>query len=261
MSAENTQAASPAITVMTYNVGNGRARPERLVPVLRLSQADVIALQEVSHEQAQAIEAGLAQEYPFMSLHPGGFAGKALISRYPIHNPELLDLGPERPDLRAFIEVNGRSLALLNAHPPPPRLARLGLRFDLPTWRQIQELAALALEHDPCILLGDFNLVDSRLEYAYLRSTGLGDAFGNAGKGRGHTLPKRLGPWKRFLWLNRMLRWIPMPPMLRVDYIWYTSSLSALDAWIGTDAGSDHLPVLAKVALPALDEQEKPNGR
>lgn len=241
--------AATAITVMTYNVGNGRAKPERLAPALLASGADVIALQEVSHAQAKAVKAALAAEYPFLSLHPGGFAGKALISRYPIQAAELLDLGPVRPDLRASLEIDGQRLTLLNAHPPPPRFSRFRIRFDLPTWRQIQDLAKLAVESDPCVLLGDFNLADTRLEYAYLRSTGLQDAFGDAGKGRGYTLPRRLGPWKRFLWLNRLLRWIPMPPVLRVDYIWHTPSLTALDAWVGQDAGSDHLPVLAKLGL------------
>lgn len=251
MSAAKTGTNSPEITLMTYNIGNGRARSSQLAPALRASGADVIALQEVNHDQAQAIDAGLAQEYPHRSLHPAGFAGKALISRYPIHSAELLDLGPERPDLRACIEVEGQKLWLLNAHPPPPRLARFSLRFDLPTWRQIQELARLCQEADPCVLLGDFNLADTRLEYAYLRAAGLRDAYGEAGQGRGHTLPRRLGPWKRFLWLNRLLSWVPMWPVLRVDYIWYTQSLSAQQAWIGDDAGSDHLPVLARVRLPA----------
>jgi len=250
--AENLPKSSPPITVMTYNVGNGRAKPERLVPVLRACRADVIALQEVNHAQAQAIEIGLAQEYSYLSLHPGGFAGKALLSHYPIHSAELLDLGPERPDLQVCIEVESQTLTLLNAHPPPPRPTWAGVRFDVPTWRQIQELTRLSLEADPCLLLGDFNLADTRLEYTYLRSAGLRDAFSDAGTSRGHTLPKRLGPWKRFLWLNRMLSWIPLLPMLRVDYIWYTQSLSVLEAWIGEDAGSDHLPVLAKIALPAV---------
>jgi vancomycin resistance protein VanJ len=243
---------APVITVMTYNVGNGRARPERLVPVLLASRADVIALQEVSHAQAQAIETGLVQEYPYRSLHPAGFAGKALISHYPIHSAELLDLGPERPDLRACIEVAGQVLTLLNAHPPPPHPTRAGVRFDQPTWRQIEDLAKLSLEADPCLLLGDFNLADTRLEYTYLRNTGLRDAFGDTGRGRGHTLPKRLGPWKRFLMINRMLSWMPMLPMLRVDYIWYTQSIQVLEAWVGPDGGSDHLPVLARVTWPTL---------
>ena len=239
------------VTVMTYNVGNGRARPEWLVPILRASEADVIALQEVSHAQAQAIETGLSREYPYRSLHPGGFAGKALLSHFPILAAKLLDLGPERPDLQACIQVEGRTLTLLNAHPPPPRPTWVGVRFDKPTWRQIQELVRLTMEADPCLLLGDFNLADTRLEYTYLLSAGLRDAYGTAGTSLGHTLPKRLGPWKRFLWLNRILSWIPMLPMLRVDYIWYTQSLSVVEAWIGEDAGSDHLPVLAKITMPA----------
>jgi vancomycin resistance protein VanJ len=249
MNPENPEKTYHPVTVMTYNVGNGRARPEWLVPVLLASQADVIALQEVSHAQAEAIQQGLAGKYAYLSLHPGGFAGKALISHYPIYTPELLALGPERPDLRACIDVNGSVLTLLNAHPPPPRPTWEGVRFDQGTWRQIEALARLAIEGDPCVLLGDFNLADTRREYSYLVSTGLRDAYGEVGLRRGHTLPKRLGPWKRFLWLNRLLSWIPMLPMMRVDYIWHTRSLTALDAWIGQDAGSDHLPVLAKLAI------------
>ena len=249
MTTEESQKSLQVITVMTYNVGNGRARPERLTPVLRDCEADVIALQEFEHGQAKAIEVHLSEHYPYQALFPNGFAGKALLSRHPISEAKLLDLGPVRPDMLAYIEVNGRRLALLNAHPPPPKLARFSLRFDIPTWRQIQSLAGLALENDPCLLLGDFNLADTRMEYAYLRSTGLQDAYGDAGTSRGHTLPKRLGPWKRFLFINRMLRWMPMLPMLRVDYIWYTQSIRVLEAWIGPDGGSDHLPVMAKIAI------------
>lgn len=244
---KETQGTTPVITVMTYNVGNGRARPERLTPVLGACGADVIALQEFEQGQAKAVEAGLKQIFPYQALFPNGFAGKALLSRFPICKAELLDLGPVRPDMLAVIDIDGRSLTLLNAHPPPPHPTWGGVRFDLPTWRQIQELAKLAMEADPCLLVGDFNLADTRLEYTYLRSAGLRDAFGDAGAGRGHTLPKRLGPWKRFLIINRMLSWMPMLPMLRVDYIWYTQSIQVLEAWIGPDGGSDHLPVLAKV--------------
>jgi len=42
---------------------------------------------------------------------------------------------------------------------------------------------------------------------------------------------------------------MPMLPFLRVDYIWSTPDLTALAAWLGEDAGSDHLPVLARLAI------------
>ena len=50
-------------------------------------------------------------------------------------------------------------------------------------------------------------------------------------------------------WLNKLLRWIPLVPVARVDYIWYTNSIKSLACWVGEDAGSDHLPVLAKMEI------------
>jgi endonuclease/exonuclease/phosphatase (EEP) superfamily protein YafD len=125
------------------------------------------------------------------------------------------------------------------------------LKFDRQTWEQITSLAELAVKNSPAVLLGDFNLADWWGEYAYLRKMGLKDAFQIAGRDRGHTLPRRIGPWKRMLALNRLLRRLTFLPMLRVDYIWYTESLSCQEAWVGEDTGSDHLPVLAELALSA----------
>ena len=82
-----------------------------------------------------------------------------------------------------------------------------------------------------------------------MRSTGLQDAFVEGGWDRGHTLPKRIGPWKRLLALNRLLSSLPLFPMLRVDYIWFTDPLLCNRAWVGQDTGSDHLPVLAELVL------------
>jgi endonuclease/exonuclease/phosphatase (EEP) superfamily protein YafD len=236
-----------SFTVMTYNVGNGRASPVRLVKTLRACTADIVALQEVSDAQAQAIRDELSSCYPHQALFPGGFAGKALLSRFPILRAELLHIGPERPDLEAAVEIEGMALTLLNVHPPPPRVRRFSLRFDPHTWKQIETVTSLALKKEPCILLGDFNLVDSGREYLHLHHSGLKDAFREAGKGRGLTLPRRIGPWKRLLLINRLIRWAPMPPLLRVDYIWHTADLAAEEAWVGEDAGSDHLPVLARM--------------
>jgi len=48
---------------MTCNVGNGRARPERLIPMIRDSGADLIGIQELSDDQAEAITNQLAEDY------------------------------------------------------------------------------------------------------------------------------------------------------------------------------------------------------
>jgi vancomycin resistance protein VanJ len=237
-----------SFTVMTCNLGNDRASPERLVAVLREAGADLIGIQELSERQAGAISRHLIEEYPYQAVFPGGFAGKAVLSRFPIVAAEQLHLSTVRPDLHATIDLGSGVLAFLVGHPPPPRPHWSGLRFDRQTWSQITTLAEMALRQTPAILVGDFNLVDWRREYVYLRNTGLKDAFSEAGTARGHTLPRRIGPWKRFLTVNRLLSWLPLPPLLRVDYIWYTEPLECRQAWVGQDTGSDHLPVLAKMA-------------
>jgi endonuclease/exonuclease/phosphatase family metal-dependent hydrolase len=206
--------------IMTCNVGNNRAAPEQLIPVVRDSGADLVGFQELSDIQAEALSTELGGDYPHQALYPGGFAGKAVLSRYPILESEQLHLSTVRPDLQAKIDINGKEITFIVAHPPPPR------------------------PH-----LGDFNLADWWGEYAYLRSTGLKDAFLEAGEDRGHTLPTRIGPWKRLLTLNRFLRGLPLTPIFRVDYIWYTEPFSCQRAWVGEDTGSDHLPVLAKLFM------------
>ncbi|MDX1436335.1 MAG: endonuclease/exonuclease/phosphatase family protein [Anaerolineales bacterium] len=237
------------IVVMTSNVGNGRARPEDLIPAFANSGADLIAIQELSEHQAAAIAADLEQQFPHQAVFPGGFAGKAVLSRFPITTSEQLHLSPHRPDLHAVVQINGAEIAFLVAHPIPPKLSWAGLRFDGETWSQIRTLADMAVENPPAVLLGDFNMADWWGEYAYIRTAGLKDAFAVAGPKRGSTLPRRIGPWKRFTSLNRALSGLPLFPVLRVDYIWYTEPLHCQEAWIGDDTGSDHLPVLARLAL------------
>jgi vancomycin resistance protein VanJ len=234
-----------SFTILTYNVGNGRARPSRLAEMLRSSGADIIALQELRDDQAQELERGLSDLFPFRAVYPGGFAGKAILSRFPIQRAEQLHLSNQRPDLRTVLLLGARSLTVIAAHPPPPRPSPIKMRFDENTLAEIRSLAAMTCEGAPAVLLGDFNMTEANSEYSNIASAGLTDAFKSSGRGRGHTLPRRIGPWKRNQWLNGLIRWVPMLPVVRIDFIWHTEGLECLDAWVGRDAGSDHLPVIA----------------
>lgn len=234
---------------MTCNVGNNRAEPEDLVPVVRDSGADLVAFQELSDQQAQAIRIDLAAQYPYQAVYPGGFAGKALLSRFPILDSKQLHFHEVRPDLKTVVDIMGIEIVLIIAHPPPPKPHWRGLKFDPQTWKQIRSLAEMAIEYQPAVLLGDFNLADWWGEYAFMRSLGLKDAYQVAGRDSGNTLPRRIGPWKRMQALNRLLSRLTFFPMLRVDYIWYTEPLHCLDSWVGKDTGSDHLPVLAELEM------------
>ena len=106
--------------VLTYNVGNGRADPDKLVSELRKNEVDIVGLQELSGPQSSRIQCTLGSDYPHRALFPGGFAGKGIISRYPILKATQVHLGPERPDLAVTLDFAGIELTVISAHPPPP---------------------------------------------------------------------------------------------------------------------------------------------
>lgn len=232
------------LRVMTYNVGAGLALPPRLVEVLRESDADIIGLQELAPEQGAAIAEHLIEIYPYQVLHPTGIPGKGILSQFPLHETSLLDLHPGRPDLQAIIAAPGGDLTIIVAHPPPPRFGRNRLLQTALANEQMASITAVASGGSPAVLLTDFNRVGWQAAVRQLRASGLIDAFGTAGRGRGFTLPTRLS---HLAYRGHPLGDFPLPPLLRVDYVWHTVHFHATDSWIGASAGSDHLPVLAEL--------------
>ncbi len=215
---------------LTYNVGNGLASPERLALALRASQADLIGLQELTVSQAAALDATLTDVYPYRALFGRGIPGKGLLSRFPFIELKHLEFHPHRPDLHVVVERGGAPMHVLVVHPPPPAPWTLNARG-----RQFRRLKAMVDMDDPVLLLGDLNMMRWDQQYRMLRAAGLRDAFFTAGRGPRLTYPTRRGT-------------LPLIPMVRLDYILHSSELTALDAWVGTDAGSDHLPLFARLA-------------
>ena len=98
---------SETLTVMTYNVADGLVSPNSLVAVIRNSDVDIVALEELGEEQAIAISQDLRSIYPHQALYGYGIPGKGLLSRYPILDEELFYLQAQRlPYLRAVIAVD-----------------------------------------------------------------------------------------------------------------------------------------------------------
>jgi vancomycin resistance protein VanJ len=228
------------LIIMTNNIGNGYAPHRSLLPALRESGADVIAIQEVSEEDAAAFDRELRDVYPHQSLHGYGVSGKAVLSRKPIVAEETFSLHTERFHLQVAIDYDGTAVHVINTHLPPPI-------FDgrvWPAWHgrvaqaEISDLLAKAqTTHGPTVMLGDFNKLPRNQVYAISGSDGLRDVFNQVEEEPGPTFPRRFGvlPW--------------MPPMFRIDYIWHSQQFTVNRAWVGPDTGSDHLPVLAELSL------------
>lgn len=218
------------------------------VAALRASDADIIGLQELNPATAAAIQAALSQEYPYQQLEPhAGDAGMGVISRYPI---SVLDIPLERvwigrPQV-LLVEVQGTRVVLVNMHAMSPRFGTMEW-----TIRERERQAAMLADFvvsrpEPSIVIGDFNAGD--LSRAYRTMTGaLRDAWHTAGWGLGHTFPgaDSVGSSRRIV--NGILapKWL-----VRIDYVFFSAHWRAEWARTGPwDAGSDHRPVRARLAL------------
>ncbi len=232
------------LAVATYNVhqcvgGDGRYDPARTLAVARDLDADLLALQELRWNPADALhllhEFGEALGCRTLAgptlLRPDGHYGNAILTRLEVTHVARIDLsvvGREpRGALDAEVTKAGMRVRVIATH--------LGLR---PGERRQQVHRLLAQidrgAHRPTILLGDLN------------------------------------EW--FLW-GRPLRWLhrqfgrsPSPatfpasrPVFALDRIWVRprESLVGLDAHdtpLAREA-SDHLPVRAELRLPGQPEE------
>ena len=241
---------STELTIMTLNTGNDVSDPAKLMSVIDQSGADIIGLQEVSPETAEAIESVPTTEYPYHVVYGLGIPGKALLSKFPIVDHQLLDANPDRPDLLVTLDIHGTRTTVIVAHPPPPHLTSAGVVSRPGANEQFAALVdAIAQADGPLLVMGDFNITQHHDRYELLKSMGLVDAFAESGNGTGNTYPSNLSA---LVDVSQSLSNAPMLPLLRIDYIWSSSDWYPVHTSVADNASSDHLPLVARMAfLPA----------
>ena len=251
-SAMTDQQKTPTVefTAMTINVGNGQAPDDQLIEALIAGDADIVAMQELNHRQAAFLRSALADHYPERYFFGDSYEGKGLLSRFPVTAAEPLNLVIGRPDVIARLDIAERQVTAIVGHPMPPRIGRHGIVFAHRSRRHIVQLGQRMRDASPAIMLGDFNMTPRHAAHARFRRLGLHDAFGEAGESRGATFPVRLGPVHGLGTMGKpgqAISRLPLVPVVRYDYIWHTGEFETVAAWIGPDAGSDHLPVMARL--------------
>lgn len=227
-----------SLTVLTYNIQNTMVPPDRLIAILDEIDADIVGITELGSRQSEALEANAV--YPHQVLSGLGIPGLGLLSRYPILDHDIFYLDTHAlPHLKAVLDVDGVPLTVVLAHPPPPDINRSGYIVAPGVDAEFTALAALVAAGQPGILLGDLNTSDQSDNYRLLIDAGLIDSFRAAGWGFGVTWPARKVRGK-----------IPLPVLVRIDYIIHTPDLQTVAVWTGPAGGSDHLPVIAELRWP-----------
>ena len=241
--------APPRLRVLSCNVFVGGVSAGALRDAIAAHEPDVVLLQELLWEEI-AGDPALAARYPHQLLRPGQTAPSlAILSRHPIVEwgvPELPGRGWDMERVVwARLDLGGRTVAVVNAHPIPPRTGGEGcspLRCynTGPRDAQIAEMRAFVGElgrrtGDPVLLAGDMNVTEREEAYFDL-SAGLADLHRAAGAGFGAS-------WRP--------AWLGLPAgLLRIDYILVGEGLRPLG--LATDCaprGSDHCLLVGEVAL------------
>lgn len=236
-----------SIVVMTANLAAGLAPDAQVVASIQRERPDVVAFQELLNAQALRLRERLAGTYPYAEFIGDGNEGRGILSTFPIAWAHAVEISAGRPDIVALIDIDGQDVFLVVAHPRPQKVTATGLTFSFGSKRQILRLGELATGHAAGILVGDLNMSPRHPGYARLRELGLVDTFAARGRGPGNTFPTRVSSIRG---RSERLARQKVPPLVRFDYIWCTANLETELAWVGTDTGSDHAPVLARLRLP-----------
>ena len=250
------------LRLLTFNVWGYNQRMADVEAWVRISGADVVMLQEITPAHLQDVLPKLYDLYPYHTAqedteHWNGTPNyNVTLSRYPITDSREVDLataGASNP-LRLVLDVNEQQVALYNVHltwpgdhsrlklPAPLNNFYLRTVFGYTDTQRNQQISHLLehlnIENLPYIVAGDFNTSDQTPTYNLLASY-MRDSFREAGFGLGMS------------WPVASVRGLPsfIPPIVRIDYIWHSAGFQAVEARQGPPLGSDHLALLATLAL------------
>ncbi len=244
-SADGAATGGQALRVMTFNLGSATSTAQQVVDAVAGTDADIVALQEVTPETASLLRQKLGERYPYSVLEPEQ-SDAGLLSRYPIVESEFFrPEGIGRVALQSAVDVDGTRMHILVVHPRPPlgRRPDGGLALSGRHFRALEEQAIDIAERAaslpaPVLVAGDLNMSDQSQAYTYLAGR-FTDAFRVAGWGLGFTFPDRsLEPG------------LGLPPLVRIDYIFASPGVRFERAVTGCGTSSDHCFVLADAVLP-----------
>lgn len=232
---------APGITVMSANLLFGRGSVDALIDQIDATDPDVVLFQEYTPASSE-YEAALRARYPHFVVWPRDDAfGQAVFSRLAFVGEPELWRGPEGsviPMIACEVRAGGRRVAVWNVHTLPP----VGSRYTIEQRRMVAWIAERAAAllggdrpPDGLVIAGDFNAPFGTNHLRELSRAGLREAHAEVGTDAGSTWPRLW--WKRYF------------PGIRLDQVVFGGGLRPVWSAVGTDFGSDHRPVSARLVF------------
>ncbi len=230
--AQNRNAANE-FSIMLANVYMKNREADALVSIVRKAEPSILVTMEVDRWWVDNLEK-LNNDYPYKILFPtSNTYGMALYSKLPLSNIETLFLNHDSvPSFLCNVKLpNGQSFQLLTIHPVAPKSS------DHPDNKDNKEIGLIATgklikkSTLPTIVAGDFNDVGWSPNVAKFEAlSGLKDV--RIGRGLYNTFSAK----------NILVRW-------PLDYVYTSQHFSVVDIERLPKFGSDHFPLLTKLAL------------
>ncbi|MBW4495467.1 MAG: endonuclease/exonuclease/phosphatase family protein [Oscillatoria princeps RMCB-10] len=216
------------LRLLQSNVLTSNRQYYKVISLVRKEKPDVAVFIEVSKSWAKELEV-LRESFPYVFLNQDGdYFGTAIYSKLPLANKSIKDLGGGRKTIMAEVTIQGQLVSLLASHPNIPT-GRSGFKQRN---KQLSELGNYVVKFkNPVVMVGDFNTTMWSPHYKkFVGKAGLRNA--RAGFG---TLPT----WPTFF----PLLYIP------IDHCLVSPEIEVVKIRRGREVGSDHLPLIADLAI------------
>lgn len=213
------------LKIISANVLKTNQDSQKTLDFLRAENPDVFGLIELTEAFAQDMSE-LEQDYPHQITLPyrDGF-GIGLYSKKPLLDGQVNLLPGGIPFIDAFVEVEGRRVHLLLVHAMPPFTEQMFADRNA----SLVQLAEL-MDSSPTIVMGDFNLTPWSIYYKkFVNDSGLVST--------------------RDMWEGLQFTWNSWGFHLPIDHMFLSRNIQVVKSSLGDDIGSDHLPLVAELAL------------
>lgn len=224
--AETVESTSLALLHANILAGNDDIAP--LLAHIEREQPDIVFVQELTHHHLPLLET-LATTYPYTLVRPHEDAfGIGAWSRRPFLSADIITAPPRHnPSLRVVIDYGGKPVTIFSTHPVPP----IGAGFYDARNTELASIADLVLATAGSkVVIGDLNITPWAAHYRDFEAvTGLVNVQ------RGHGIKPS---WPLFL---------PIA-MIPIDHALVSDDLVANEARTLAPVGSDHLPLLVRIA-------------
>lgn len=222
------------LTILFYNVDKIRfplVGVDEVIGLITDTQPDIAVLREVGVTQVAELRTAFESDYPYtINFQHADIDGFLIISRYPLANSEITQLGGGRQVGITNIKVDSKSVHLVAPHPTN---ALHGIE------ERNQQLTAIAKYVEtaprPLIVVGDLNVTMWSGWYKGIERAGVRNVRVGHGIMPTWKVPDAIFP--------ETLVYIPL------DHILVSEAIGVFSAQALPTPGSDHQPILAHLAI------------